>query len=79
MRNLAEFNLKKYSVSFLVKIWLFVFVILVTNVKVTSATITFSDIQETTTSSSFYLGILAKTISKFSEMIWLSVIKMEMI
>lgn len=61
------------------KIWLFVFVALVTNVKVTSATITFPDIQETTTSSSFYLGTLAKTVSKFSEMIWLSIVKMEMI
>lgn len=48
------------------KIWIFVFVALVNNVKVTSATITFPDIQETTTPSSFHKEI-PKTVFKVIE------------
>jgi hypothetical protein len=62
-----------------IKILLVVLVALFAKVEVVSATITFPNIQETLISSSFYSGILAKTVSKFSEMIWLSVVKMEMI
>lgn len=50
----------------LIKILLFVFVSLIANVKVTSATITFSKIQEKTSSNLFHAQI-AKTELKFSE------------
>lgn len=49
-----------------IKILLFVFVALVTNVNVTSATITFPNIQETTTSFSFHKKI-PKTVCKVIE------------
>lgn len=52
--------------KFFVKILLFVFVALITNVKVTSATITFPNIQQSTTSISSNTKA-PKTFSKISE------------
>lgn len=49
------------------EILLFVFVTLIANVKAMSATITFPDIQEVTTSSSFHTEIVAKIVFKVSE------------
>jgi hypothetical protein len=50
----------------LLKILLFVLVALITNVKVTSATITFTNIQEATTSFSFHTEI-PETVFKVFE------------
>lgn len=50
-----------------IKITLFVLVALVANVKVTSAAITFSNIQETTTFLSFHTKIVAKAVFKILE------------
>ncbi len=51
---LNDMILQKYIMKLLIKILLFVFVVLIVNVRVMSAAITFPNIQETTTSFSFH-------------------------
>jgi|GEM_PF-7039263 len=64
----------------LIKILLFVFVALVTNVKVTSAIIPFTNIQKVTASYSFHIiESYQKLISKSLKMMKQIVFKMEMI
>lgn len=57
----------KKRMKLLIKILLFVFVALVANVKVASATITFTNVQQFTTSNSFHTEIVAKAVFKISE------------